>query len=122
MTGCGGGGAVLERVLHLAQLLRRGGVDVSTGELIDAAAALGHLDLGDRAVVRAGLRATLVKDAAGGERFDRLFDAAFRAEPDHAPSATGAPTAGPPAAGKAGAGAGTLPDAVLAALAKLLHG
>lgn len=120
MTGCGGG-PLLEQVLHLAQLLRRSGVDVSTGEVIDASTALGHLDLSDRGVVRAGLRATLVKDVAGAERFDRLFDAAFRADPDRAPSAVTAPTAERASEPSSWADGGdrprALPDAVLAALA-----
>jgi uncharacterized protein len=106
---------MLDRVVQLARLLRRSGVEVSTGELIDAAHALGHLDVGDRSALRAGLRATMVKEAGAAERFDRLFDAVFRAASslaDDQPDERGrhAPLSAPVAA------AASVPDAVLTAL------
>ena len=120
------GGPVLERVLQLARWLRRDGIEVSTGELIDAVEALRHLDLGDRAVVQAGLRATLVKDAGAAERFDRLFDLLFgvnlrsRLGPDgEAPAEPGrAPRARRCGRGRGGPGANAsgLSEAVFAAL------
>jgi uncharacterized protein len=55
--------------------LRRGGLPVSTGEALDAVAALGVVDLGRRRDVRVALRATLVKDTSREILFDRAFDA-----------------------------------------------
>ena len=108
---------LVDRVLHLARLLRTSGVEVSTGELIDAVRALGHLDLADRGTLRAGLRATLAKEPAAVARFDRLFDVVFRTAPGADDGASGvgarppsAPPSGPPPAPAAVA------DAVLAAL------
>jgi uncharacterized protein len=71
---------LFERLMSLAESLRRAGVEVSTGEVIDAAAALEHLDLADRATLKAALRSVLVKNSVGYQRFDRLFDLTFRAE------------------------------------------
>jgi uncharacterized protein with von Willebrand factor type A (vWA) domain len=72
---------LFDRVLELADLLRRAGVQVSTGDLIDACQALEHLDLLDRPALQAGLRATMVKDPLAAFQFDRVFDVAFRIEP-----------------------------------------
>ena len=107
---------MLDRVLQLAHLLRRSAVEVSTGELVDAAQAMQHLDLLDRETLRVGLRATMVKDPAAASRFDRAFDRAFRATDDDpaAGPASAAPAARPaPASTTAEAG---LADAVLEAL------
>jgi uncharacterized protein len=71
---------LLDRLMSLAESLRRVGIEVSTGEVIDAAAALKHLDVADRITLKAALRSLLVKNAVGVERFDRLFDLIFRAE------------------------------------------
>jgi uncharacterized protein with von Willebrand factor type A (vWA) domain len=70
---------LLDRVLELGDRLRTAGVEVSTGELLDATAVLAVVDIGDRPTLKACLRATMVKTAVGVERFDRLFDAVFRA-------------------------------------------
>jgi uncharacterized protein with von Willebrand factor type A (vWA) domain len=82
--------SIVERVQQLARALRRVSVDVSTGEVIDACEALGHLDVLDRSVFKAALRATLVKRSIDQERFDRLFDQVFGPP-------VAAPLAGPPA-------------------------
>jgi uncharacterized protein len=73
------GGPLFDRLVVLADALRRAGVDVSTGELIDAASALQHLELTDRRSLQAALRAAMVKSPDGLERFDRLFEIIFRA-------------------------------------------
>jgi uncharacterized protein len=72
-------GGFFERLLSLAESLRSVGVEVSTGEVIDAAVALGHLELDDRATFKAALRSVMVKSPLGADRFDRLFDLTFRA-------------------------------------------
>ncbi len=64
-------------VLELAHRLRAAGLPVSTGEELDAVAALTHLDLGRRPRVRSALRACLVKDHAHEDAFSRAFDAVF---------------------------------------------
>ncbi len=92
------GTPLLDRVVQLAERLRRSGIQVSTGELIDACQALEHLDLLDRSALRAGLRAAMVKEPLGAAQFDRVFATVFRAEPgsdDHAPGDGASPIAGP---------------------------
>jgi uncharacterized protein with von Willebrand factor type A (vWA) domain len=61
-------------VASLVDELRAVGVPVSVGEHLDAARAVAHLPLRSKAVVRAALRCTLVKDARQLAAFDLLFD------------------------------------------------
>jgi uncharacterized protein len=68
---------LIDRILVLVDHLRRRGVDVTTGAVIDAVAALDHLPLDDRAAVKAGLRATLVKSSDPTDEFERAFRAVF---------------------------------------------
>jgi len=68
---------LVDRVTELVEQLRRRGVDVTTGAVIDAVAALTHLPLIEPESVRAGLRATLVKSADPMGEFDRAFAAVF---------------------------------------------
>ena len=74
-------------------------MSVSTGDVIDAGRALGHVDLLDRATVRAVLRATMAKDPVATGRFDRIFERVFALVPQAGPTAvSGEPVAGGPAA------------------------
>ena len=72
-----GGDAVVTRLLSLTDALRRAGVNVSMGEMLDATAALAALPLDDRPVIRAGLRASLIKRSEDAEIFEALFDQWF---------------------------------------------
>ncbi len=88
---------LFDRLLTLTDRLRRAGIEISTGELIDATTALTHLDLGDRPTLKVALRATLVKSPIECAQFDRLFDLTFRATSP--PRAEPAPALDPPSAG-----------------------
>jgi hypothetical protein len=68
---------LIGRVEVLVDHLRRRGIDVTTGAVIDAFTALTHLPLDEPQSVKAGLRATLVKSADPTGEFDRAFHAAF---------------------------------------------
>jgi uncharacterized protein len=74
------GGPVLDgpstdgTVASLVEELRAVGVPVSVGEHLDATRAVAHLPLRSRAVLRAALRCTLVKEAGQLATFDLLFD------------------------------------------------
>jgi uncharacterized protein len=68
---------LIGRVEVLVDQLRRRGIDVTTGAVIDAFTALTHLPLEEPESVKAGLRATLVKNADPTGEFDRAFRAAF---------------------------------------------
>ena len=64
-------------VVHLARFageLRGTGVPVTPGDEIDAAAALGHVDIGDREEVRLGLRTSLKIERRAWEVFDAVFE------------------------------------------------
>ena len=134
-----GDGDLLRRLMLLTHGLNVAGVPAALAEAIDAAVALGHLDLLDRTVVRAGLRATLVKRSDDLATFDALFDRYFPltravlraqgAEPtrrnDGAPGVDEDNNSPTPGSGDAGAGTGSdtgaggstdLLEALLAAL------
>ena len=99
---------MLRAVEGLIAELREVGIPVRVSEGIDAAAALRHLDLGQREEVRASLRACLVKDAQHLGAFDTIFDLYF------APPGTGGPSGDdfqpPRAAGDGNGGLGALDD------------
>jgi uncharacterized protein with von Willebrand factor type A (vWA) domain len=71
------GSAILAMLLRLLDELRAAGVDVAMVEMLDAAEALRHLDLADRAVLRRALQATLVKHLEDEELFEVLFERCF---------------------------------------------
>lgn len=62
---------------RLVQELRATGVPVSTTEVLDATEALRHLPLEDRAALKAGLGAALVKQEGHWRTFDLLFELFF---------------------------------------------
>jgi uncharacterized protein len=68
---------LIGRVEVLVDQLRRRGIDVTTGAVIDAFTALTHLPLEEAESVKAGLRATLVKSSDPTGEFDRAFRAVF---------------------------------------------
>lgn len=68
---------MLDRLVLLTHGLKAAGVPAALAETVDAALALGALDLADRASLRAGLRATLVKQRDDPGTFDLLFDRYF---------------------------------------------
>jgi uncharacterized protein with von Willebrand factor type A (vWA) domain len=96
--------AVLGRLRALVDDLRRARVPVGLASLVDAATALGHVDLAARDQVRHALRATLITRSEDLALFDALFDARF-ARPS------------PPSAAPAARPAAPLRDRVVDALA-----
>jgi uncharacterized protein with von Willebrand factor type A (vWA) domain len=75
-------GAVLERLVALAALLRAGGVRVGTGELASAARALAAIDPSSREDVRLALRVVLCSRRPDHTVFDAAFAAVFGAPPE----------------------------------------
>jgi uncharacterized protein with von Willebrand factor type A (vWA) domain len=73
------GRALTTAVLGFATVLRRQGLPVSLGQVMDAARALDHLDLGDRGDVHLGLRTVLVGRPEDYPTYDRAFLAFWRA-------------------------------------------
>jgi uncharacterized protein with von Willebrand factor type A (vWA) domain len=81
----------LHNVIAFGRLLRGQGLPVDTGRLIDATAALQHIDLSLRGDVHATLRALLVQRHEDLAVFDRVFDEFWMARPG-----TSAKTSNPP--------------------------
>jgi uncharacterized protein len=76
-------------VIGFAGALRRLGVPISIGEALDAAEALGQVDLLDRDLVRTSLCATLVKREDQLSLFAEVFATWFRARQHEAEGAVG---------------------------------
>ena len=68
---------MVDHVTRLATVLRRAGIDVATGDLIDATRALMLLDLLDRELVRSALRSVMISREPDLAVFDRAFDLVF---------------------------------------------
>jgi uncharacterized protein with von Willebrand factor type A (vWA) domain len=73
------GRAVWARAQRLTSELRAAGAEVALSELLDAARALGHIDLANRAELRAALRCVLVKYPHHEASFEAAFDRCFPA-------------------------------------------
>ncbi|HTN79091.1 MAG TPA: VWA domain-containing protein [Acidimicrobiales bacterium] len=71
------GDAILAMLLRLFAGLRDGGVDVSLGEVLDAASAMRHVDLIDRDALRTAMQSTLIKRPEDLAIFSSLFDECF---------------------------------------------
>jgi uncharacterized protein with von Willebrand factor type A (vWA) domain len=97
--------AVLHNLIAFGRLLRRSGLPVDTGRLIDAADALQHVDLGIREDVHATLRALLVRRHEDFGTFDRVFELFFTGT-QGAQSAQGAQGASHESANDASEGSG----------------
>ena len=68
---------MLSSLADFAAELRAAGVPVSMVEVVDAAAAIDVVELGDRSSVRTALAATMVKSARHESAFDTAFDVFF---------------------------------------------
>ncbi|MGH9134112.1 MAG: vWA domain-containing protein [Ilumatobacteraceae bacterium] len=71
------GGPMVDQVARLAAVLRKAGIEVATGDLIDAGRALMLLDLLDRELVRGALRSVMISREPDLAVFDRAFDLVF---------------------------------------------
>jgi uncharacterized protein with von Willebrand factor type A (vWA) domain len=102
---------VLDRLQRLAAELRAAGVEIALAEMLDAAEALRHVDVGRRPELRAALRCVLVKYPHHDARFDAAFDRAFPARPAAAGTPGGDDVAGVPVGDRGTAGGGDPLDA-----------
>ncbi len=68
---------MLRVVSELLWTVRRHGFEISPAGAIDAVRAVAHVGFDDREVLRAALRAAVVKRASDVARFDRAFDVFF---------------------------------------------
>jgi uncharacterized protein with von Willebrand factor type A (vWA) domain len=99
-----GGEALLERLLEFGRTLRRLGLDVHTGRMLDVVEALSCVDLSRRDDVFHVCRALLVHRHEDLEAFGRAFDAFWAprspAGREDAPASGGEPGAQEPSAGR----------------------
>jgi uncharacterized protein with von Willebrand factor type A (vWA) domain len=77
--------ALADSLLFFGRTLRRAGLDVHHGRLLDAIRSLEWIGVGRRDDVHATLRSLLVHAHDDLERFDAIFDAFFRPRPASAP-------------------------------------
>ncbi len=100
-------GALLANVLLFGRVLRRAGLEVHHGRMLDAVEALTCIDVGRQGEVKAALRTLLVHRHEDLARFDAAFDLHFRARREAAsalpltslgesPRVTARPAAGTP--------------------------
>ena len=97
------GDALLARLLGFGRTLRRLGLDVHTGRMLDVVDALSHVELARRDDVFHVCRALLVHRHEDLETFERAFDAFWTTSAAvgvGSPDADSAPDGGPPAAGR----------------------
>lgn len=80
-------GGMAGHLVDFVHALRRKGIPVGPSEAVDAAAALMHIDLLDRAALREALASTILHKPTHRTVFDQLFDLWF-------PAAIGAHAAG----------------------------
>lgn len=82
-------GGLFATFAELVEELRQAGVPVSTTEVLDATEALRHLPIHDRAVLKAGLAAALVKEEGHRRAYDIAFELYFSLRRAHLPGLPG---------------------------------
>ncbi len=111
---------MLSLLTDFVEELRAAGVPVSAVETIDAAEAMGVIDLADRSALQTALGATLVKSAGHQEAFETVFEVYFALERPPPPSdgESGAPPGASGALSHGGStgGGASLTEALAAAL------
>ena len=105
-TGQWGSRSVETSLLEFFHRLRQAGVPVSMVEVLDAFAALAHVELADRSQFRAALFATLVKRPEDQQAFTVLFDVCFPLTPGRDPAPEPDPPLPGPPVGEATAAGG----------------
>ena len=70
----------LDNILLFGRVLRRGGIDVHPGRMLDVVDALGHIDIGERDEVYHACRSLVVHRPDQIPLFDRVFAAFWRAQ------------------------------------------
>lgn len=67
-------GSLAENIVRFGRCLKKDGIPVSTGEILDAAEAIREIPILDRIAFYFALRSTLVKNPELFERYDLLFE------------------------------------------------
>jgi uncharacterized protein with von Willebrand factor type A (vWA) domain len=78
MTTAAPAGVLAANVMHFARLLRRAGLPVGPGEVIAAVQALTLVDISDRRVMHAALRAVMLRRHEHAAMFDQAFAVFWR--------------------------------------------
>jgi uncharacterized protein with von Willebrand factor type A (vWA) domain len=71
-------GLLATNVMHFARLLRRAGLPIGPADTLAAIAALGRVDIGDKAQMKSALRATMVHRHEHADLFDYAFSIYWR--------------------------------------------
>jgi Protein containing von Willebrand factor type A (vWA) domain len=78
MTAPAQSGVLAANIMHFARLLRRAGLPVGPGEVIAAAQSLVLIDISDRRIVHAALRAVMLRRHEHTDLFDQAFSVFWR--------------------------------------------
>jgi len=78
MTAPAQSGVLAANIMHFARLLRRAGLPVGPGEVIAAAQSLALIDISDRRIVHAALRAVMLRRHEHTDLFDQAFSVFWR--------------------------------------------
>ena len=73
-----GDGKLAENLLHFCRTLRRAGLPIGPGQVIDALRSVLATGIDDRRSLQAGLRAVLIRDPSQIRLFDQAFHIYFR--------------------------------------------
>jgi uncharacterized protein len=74
----------VNRAVRFGRRLRRAGVNVTSGQVMDFVQSVEHIDIGNREVFREAGRACFVTTKDELPVFDRIFESFWRAKPEYA--------------------------------------
>jgi uncharacterized protein len=74
----------VNRAVHFGRRLRRAGVNVTSGQVMDFVQSVEHIDIGNREIFREAGRACFVTTKEELPVFDRIFESFWQAKPEYA--------------------------------------
>ncbi len=75
---------IVNRAVRFGRTLRRAGVNVTSGQVMDFVQSVEHIDIGNRDIFREAGRACFVTTRDELPVFDRVFESFWRAKPEYA--------------------------------------
>jgi uncharacterized protein len=75
---------MVPRAVSFGRRLRRAGVNVTSGQVMDFVQSIEHIDIGDRSTFREAGRACFVTNKDELPVFDRVFESFWRSKPEYA--------------------------------------
>jgi uncharacterized protein len=76
--------AFVQRAVRFGRTLRRAGVNVTSGQVMDFVRSVEHIEIGDRSTFREAGRACFVTNKDELPVFDRVFESFWKSKPEYA--------------------------------------